>query len=132
MKRFVAGLLVAGSIVCFAPALMAHHGTNASYDPTKKVTLNGVVTNFTWRNPHAFVEFDVTDDKGVTVHWVGEMNSPGVLKTAGWTSTTLKPGDRVTLTVNPSRAGTPVGVIDRGQPVFVNGKQALGTGDNQN
>ena len=133
MKRFVARtLIVASALLCASIPLVAHHGTNASYDPTKKVTLNGVVTKFAWRNPHAYVEFDVTDDKGVVVHWVGEMNSPMVLKAAGWSAETLTPGAKVTLTVNPSRAGTAVGVIDRGQPVFVNGKQALGTGDSQN
>ena len=132
MKSLVAGLLIAAGGWFASPPLAAHHGTNASYDPTKKVMLTGVITKFTWRNPHAYVEFDVTDDQGVLVHWVGEMNSPLVLKAAGWSPATLTPGDRVTLTVNPSRAGTPVGVIDRGQPVLVNGKQALGTGDSQN
>ena len=133
MKRSVARtLILASALICASIPLVAHHGTNASYDPTKKVMLNGVITSFTWRNPHAFVEFDVTDPKGTVVHWVGEMNSPMVLKAAGWTATTLKPGDHITMTVNPSRAGTAVCVIDRTLPVFVNGKQALGTGDSQN
>jgi hypothetical protein len=56
------------------------------------------------------------------------MNSPTVLRAAGWDATTLKAGDQLTMTLNPSRAGTPRGVVDRGRPVMVNGKQALGTG----
>ena len=109
-------------------SVLAHHGTNASYDSTKAVTLTGLVTRFTFRNPHAYIEFDVRNDKGEIVHWVGEMNSPTVLKAAGWTDTTIKAGDELTMTLNPSRAGTPRGVVNRMRPVMANGKQLLGTG----
>jgi hypothetical protein len=109
-------------------SVFAHHGTNASYDPTKAVTLTGVVTRFTFRNPHSFVEFDVKNEQGEMVHWVGEMNSPTVLRGAGWTATTIKAGDELTMTLNPSRAGTPRGVVNRMRPIMVNGKQVLGTG----
>ena len=109
-------------------SVLAHHGTNASYDATKAVTLTGIVTRFTFRNPHAYIEFDVRNEKGEIVHWVGEMNSPTVLKAAGWTDTTIKAGDELTMTLNPSRAGTPRGVVNRMRPVMANGKQLLGTG----
>jgi hypothetical protein len=92
------------------------------------VTLTGVVTRFTFRNPHSFVEFDVKNEQGEMVHWVGEMNSPTVLREAGWTATTIKAGDELTMTLNPSRAGTPRGVVNRMRPILVNGKQVLGTG----
>ena len=115
-------LLVSGS-------LFAHHGTNVSYDRTKPTRLTGLVTEFIWKNPHAAVLFDVTDENGNVVRWGTEMNSPGVLVRAGWTRDTLKAGDEIELTVFPSRAGTSVGVLDRGQPMFANGKQVLGTGE---
>jgi hypothetical protein len=83
--------------------------------------LSGTVTEFVWSNPHVFVLFDVKDDKGNVVHWAGEMNSPGVLKAAGWSKTTLKPGDQVTLSVRPNKAGTPVGLLSR-TSLIVNGK----------
>jgi len=47
----------------------------------------------------------------MVVSWGGETNSPGNLKAAGWTRDILKPGDKVTVVLHPSRAGTPVGVI---------------------
>jgi hypothetical protein len=120
--------LVASLVLLASTSMLAHHGTNVSYDPTKPVTLSGTVTKFTFRNPHAFVEFDVKNEKGEVVQWVGEMNSPTVLRAAGWDAMTLKAGDQVTMTLNPARAGTPRGVINRAKPVMVNGKQALGTG----
>ena len=131
-KRWRRTLRSASTIVTFvlltSTSALAHHGTNASYDPTKAVTLTGVVTRFTFRNPHSFVEFDVKTEQGEMVHWVGEMNSPTVLREAGWTATTIKAGDELTMTLNPSRAGTPRGVVNRMRPILVNGKQVLGTG----
>ena len=70
------------------------------------------------------------DDKGELAHWSAEMNSPGVLKAAGWTKDTLKEGDEVTITLHPSKAGTTVGVVDRSKPVMRNGKQILASGGN--
>ena len=82
-----------GCMVCL-PA-RAHHGTSNYTGVTETITLEGTVTEFAWSNPHVFVLFDVKDDKGNTAHWAGEMNSPGVLKAAGWSKTTLKAGDQI-------------------------------------
>jgi hypothetical protein len=115
-------------------SLLAHHGTAASYDSTKSLTLTGTLTKFSWTNPHSYVEFDVKGPDGQIVHWAAETNSPGILQTAGWSKNTLKAGDQVTLTVHPSKAGTPVGVVDRSKPVIVNGKvlsPASNSNDNQ-
>jgi uncharacterized protein DUF6152 len=118
LSAIIALLVVSGS-------LLAHHGTAASYDQNKSVTVTGTLTKFSWTNPHCYVELDVKDSSGQVVHWAGEMNSPGVLKGAGWTKDTIKPGDQVTMTVHPSKAGTPVGVVDRGKPIIANGKEIL-------
>jgi len=118
-------LLAGGAFLLLvsAPAL-AHHGTG-TYDSSKSVTLSGVVTEFAFTNPHAALYFDAKDDTGKVVNWAIEMNSPGVLRRAGWTKTTFKAGDQITITVRPAKAGTPVGLINRAQPVIVNGKQVL-------
>ena len=109
-------------LMCFI--LLVHHGTQ-TYDSSKSVTLSGTVTEFAFKNPHAALYFDVKDEKGSVVNWAVEMNSPGVLARAGWTKKTFKAGDQITITVRPARAGTPVGLINRAQPVLVNGKQVL-------
>jgi hypothetical protein len=105
----IAAPIMAALLVC-AP-LRAHHGTNASYDLTKQVTLAGTVTEFVWSNPHCQIYFDVKDEKGNIVHWAGETNSPGVLARDGWSKRLMKPGDQITITVSPAKAGTPVGVV---------------------
>jgi hypothetical protein len=103
--------LMAGVGLMVAFPIFAHHGTNASYDLSKQATLTGVVTEFVWTNPHCQLFFDVKDDKGNVVHWAGETNSPGVLQQAGWSKRIMKPGDQITITLSPSKAGTPVGVV---------------------
>src|SRR4030095_5739047 len=119
-------LLIASSIA-FLPMsvpVLAHHGTG-TYDSSKSVTLSGIVTEFAFTNPHAAMFVDVKDENGKMVNWAIEMNSPGVLARAGWTKKMFKAGDQITITVRPSKAGTPVGLINRQKPFIVNGKEVL-------
>lgn len=88
----------------------AHHG-NAAYDYAATKTVKGIVTDWTWSNPHCLLKVDSKDDKGTMTHWVFETNSPVDLQHAGWTSTSVKPGDEVTVDIMPTKNGTPVGRI---------------------
>ena len=117
---FKAGIAVMG-FLSLAATLAAHHGTSNYETTAKTITVNGVVTEFVWSNPHVYVLFDVKDDQGKVVHWAGEMNSPSVLRNAGWSKTTLKTGDQITVTLRPNKAGTPVGLLSRAN-MIVNGK----------
>jgi hypothetical protein len=112
---------VALGLLASYTSLLAHHGTSNYSTTAQTITLTGTVTEFVWSNPHVYLLFDVKDDKGATVHWAGEMNSPGVLKNAGWTKNTLKAGDQVTVTLRPNKFGTPVGLLSRAN-MLVNGK----------
>jgi hypothetical protein len=107
-------MLVALTGLVISPGLVfAHHGTNASYEMDREVTLKGTVTSFNWSNPHCQIYFDVKDEKGNVTHWAAETHSPGQLKNGGWNRETLKAGDEVTIGLNPSRAGSNVGVVTR-------------------
>jgi hypothetical protein len=90
----------------------AHHGTVA-YDPQRKVTLKGVVTNFEWTNPHSQIHLDVSDEKGNVVHWNFEAQPPNILTHAGWTRDSLKPGDQITIVGTPAKNGAPIGIIQK-------------------
>jgi hypothetical protein len=118
MSRSYLAMVVAGVVLAGATAV-AHHGTNASYDPKKEVTLKGVVTKFVMVNPHGQLFFDVKGADGKVVNWGGELHSIGLLRRSGWTPTTLKAGDTVSVRGYPSRAGTPFMVV---QEVVINGK----------
>jgi len=91
-----------------APALGHHSG--AGVDRTRTVTVTGVVKDFRWTNPHSWIDLEITD-KGTTTLWSIEMNPPPFLIRAGWKSSTLKPGDKVSVTLNPIRSGDPGGIF---------------------
>ena len=109
---FILGCVTAAVLV-LSTSSFAHHGTGASCDSSKSVTLTGTVTKFVWSNPHAYILFDVEDEKGEAVHWAAEGSSPANWARQCWTKNTLKYGDKVTITVHPSTAGTSVGVVTK-------------------
>ncbi len=106
----------AGFLILTAFPLGAHHGTAVSYDASHPITMKAVVTEFHYANPHPQLFFDVTNDKGEVVHWGGEFYpNPSQLIQEGWgkkrSEAALATGTHITITVAPSRAGTPVGAI---------------------
>ena len=114
-KVFVVSSVMAGLLMLSVP-MFGHHGTNISYDSSKPVTLKGTVTDFRYANPHPQVFFDVTDDAGKVVHWAGEVApTPFTLQQSGWGKSrsleALKSGTKITITLGPSRAGAPIGVV---------------------
>jgi di/tripeptidase len=100
-----------GLLVVSVP-LFAHHG-GVAYDMGRKVTLKGTITNFEWTNPHSQVHLDVTDEKGNVAHWDFETQPPSILIHAGWTRTSLKPGDQVTLIASPAKNGSTIGILTK-------------------
>ena len=90
--------------------LSAHYG-NAAYVTENKITLKGTVTQWFWANPHCVLQFDVTDDHGQVVHWGAETENPTTMTHSGWTKTSFKPGDEVTVTMITVKNGKPIGRI---------------------
>ncbi|PWU11461.1 MAG: hypothetical protein C5B51_02565 [Terriglobia bacterium] len=105
----VAVALIAGLVAVGRPAV-AHHSF-AMFDMSKRVTLNGTVTEFEWTNPHSYIEIDVPDEKGAVKHWSIEMGSPSILQQSGWKFNSLKHGDKATLTMNPLKNGQAGGFL---------------------
>jgi uncharacterized protein DUF6152 len=90
--------------------LLGHHSAAAKYDASRPVTLHGKVSEFAWRNPHCFLYIDVDAGLYKGRRYVVEMSSAGVLANAGWTTSTLKAGDDIRITVLPARAGNAAGL----------------------
>jgi hypothetical protein len=97
--RDAASLLV---LALVATQVLSHHSF-AMFDQSQRITLQGTVTEFQWTNPHAFIELDVAGTGANAGHWQVELNSPNNLKRQGWQSSSLKTGDKITLTLNPLR-----------------------------
>jgi len=109
MTRSLAGCVCA-LLVAMTGSLLAHHSA-AGIDRTASLTVAGVVKEFRWTNPHSWIDLDVTNEKGVTATWSVEMTSPAFLLRAGWKASTLKTGDKVSITMRPFRGGDPGGLF---------------------
>ena len=110
-KPFLAIFLLAMVVVPLSRGLLWAHHSVAGYDTQKEVVLRGVVKEFNWRNPHVFVVWDVKDANGKVVEWAAEMNSPTSMIQVGMNRSSLKPGDEVIITVNPSKTSNPLGIV---------------------
>jgi hypothetical protein len=111
-------VLFAGLAAIDSP-LFAHHGA-AAYDMSKSVVLkDATVTEFLWINPHPLVKADYKDQEGNVQHWTMEMGSTVSAGLIGWTRTTLKYGDVVTLYVWQAKTRVPVGRLNK--VVFADG-----------
>jgi hypothetical protein len=102
---FVATVVLLGTV----PAL-AHH-SYAEFDRDRKVTLTGVVKEFQWNNPHAWIQIVVVDEKGRQTEWGVECGSPNMMARTGWKSSTVKAGDKVVAVVNPLKDGRANGAL---------------------
>jgi hypothetical protein len=90
------------TLVLYVGTAFAHHSPIV-FDRTRQITIDGVVTEFKWSSPHSWIHLDVKDAKGVVSNWGVEMNPASLLARTGWKSTTIKPGDKVSITVYPLR-----------------------------
>jgi Family of unknown function (DUF6152) len=102
----VAGLLTTGS------SLFAHHGDAAYTDKVMELK-NAVVTEYRWMNPHSLIKVRYTDEKGETKIWTMEMGSTPSMSLLGFSKSTMKPGDVVTVMLYPTKNGTPVARMHR-------------------
>jgi hypothetical protein len=107
-NRYFSFVLAAGLLV-ISGSLSAHHGS-ASFD-AKEVTLKGKVTEWLWTNPHCFLKIDVTDETGAVRNWNLEMGNPTDMQQRGFARRMFKPGDEVTVVLQPVKSGAPVGRI---------------------
>ena len=98
--------LAAGLGLMLAVPVFAHHSFAAQYDRDRPVTLVGPVTKIDWINPHARFFVDVKDANGKVVNWEVELAAPAMLMRRGWTRSSLKLGESVTVSAYLAKDGS--------------------------
>jgi hypothetical protein len=86
-----------------AAAAEAHHSISAVYDGSQQRTIEGVVAEFQFVNPHPFVIVTVTPEGAAPESWRLEMDNRFELSGIGMTDATLKPGDVVVVSGSAGR-----------------------------
>jgi hypothetical protein len=122
-KKTLGVFLAAICLLVVSSSLPAHHGT-AGYDMEKQLVMKGTVTEWLWANPHCYLRYDATDDKGAVVHWAAEVSNPIDMTRKGWSKHILNPGDQITVTVRPAKNGAPVAQLLK--VVLPNGQELIG------
>ena len=110
--RPVTMFMAAVGLLIVSVPTMAHHGS-AAFDVGKEIVLKGTVTEWIWSNPHCLLRLEVTGEDGQVVLWIAETQNPRNMTNRGWARTSFRPGDQVTVTVEPVTNGRRLGRILR-------------------
>src|SRR5438094_8186687 len=109
-QAFILGLLAASVIAAAAGPAAAHHSF-AAFDVGQQKTITGTVKQVDWTNPHIWLWIDVPNDKGGADTYGFEGMSPNFLARRGWTKSSMKPGDKISIVYRPMRDGSNGGMF---------------------
>jgi hypothetical protein len=105
-RSVLAALILAVASLTIQPVL-AHHSSAGFSQDVKEIT--GTVKEFQFRNPHSWIQVNVTDASGKVTEWSVEWGSPNQLGRDGIRPSTFSAGMKVTMKIHPMSNGSPVG-----------------------
>jgi hypothetical protein len=103
-------LLFAAALSCVTAPAVAHHSF-AMFEKEKVTSIDGVVKQFAWTNPHVLIDVNVPDKQGGSARYRIESASINILMRQGWKVGAIKPGDRITIVFKPLKSGQPGGLL---------------------
>ena len=109
MTRACSGLLAGALVVIASAPVLAHHSA-AMFEEKKTVTVEGVVKEFQFTNPHSWLLVDVTDKNGKVTTWGFEAEGPSTLQRAGIRPSEFPVGTKLTITGRPMKDGRPAAI----------------------
>lgn len=111
VQRLLRVTLVLGLSATFVGTVKAHHSRPGFDLNGESIELKGTVAEYRWRNPHVLLFWDVKDDNGNVVRWVGEFASVATSIARGMHKNTFTVGEEIIVAGVPAKAGTPVALI---------------------
>jgi len=116
--------LVAVGMSGIATPVAAHHSFAVHYEGERTITVEGIVREFRFRNPHGMILLEAAGEGGGLVEWKIETNSPNILRRRGWTPDSMTAGDAVSITGYPARDGSNSMRVYRVE--FADGRELIG------
>lgn len=113
MKSLVIGLVAVAGLGAVGGELQAHHAVAGVYDLNTEIVLEGRLQKMNYRNPHANLILEVSNDDGSMTEWTLTTASTQVLTRAGVNRDSIKVGEFLRITALPARNGNPSGFIRR-------------------
>lgn len=102
-RHYFSSLLAAIGVLLVALPAWSHHSASVAYDMEKQITVQGIITEVKWENPHSWIFLDARDAGGKVVKWRFEGATPNLLYRRGITPAVLKPGVNLTIKAHPHR-----------------------------
>src|SRR5438128_9227198 len=109
MSNNTRAALIIMSIVALTAPMLSHH-SGAMFEKEKTITVEGVVKEFQYTNPHSWLLVDVRNKDGSVTTWGFEAEGPSTLTRAGIRPSDLKPGTKLTITGRPMKDGRPAAI----------------------
>ena len=83
----------------------AHHSRTLQFDIQERITHEGVVTAWHWRNPHPFIFLEVATESGEPETWAIELPNTVAMTRRGWSAESVNVGDHLIVTGSPGKEG---------------------------
>jgi hypothetical protein len=102
-RRFEAVIMALGWTFFISGLALAHHSVAANFDQSKTMEVVGTVKEIAIRNPHSQITLEVPKPGGGVTEFFIEWSDKNALMRRSVPVSLLKVGDKVTVSVMPSR-----------------------------
>ena len=101
-----------GPLGLFAASTALAHHSDAVYNRETVVAFEGIVTHYSFSNPHVRIVVATGSEDGDTVEWDIETGSTPVMIRSGWSADLVSVGDTVIVRAHPHRTGSPRAILN--------------------
>jgi hypothetical protein len=106
----IARVVVTLGVMMAAAGIARAHHSATMFEQTRTITVEGVVKEFQYTNPHSWLLVDVTGKDGKVTTWGFEAEGPSTLQRAGIRPSTFPIGSKITITGRPMKDGQPAAI----------------------
>ncbi len=78
-------------------AALGHHSTAVNFNRDSIISIEGVITEYRFQNPHVQILMDVTNEDGETEAWMVELAAKNQFVRSGWVGDEFEAGQIITV-----------------------------------